>query len=80
VSYDYHFQRVAEYLLLSAPDVVRTILYLAFTGLTSFRPAATRTERNLFGCVGIPLMRCWLFDLASAGLSHARATKTRRQA
>ncbi|TFK82191.1 hypothetical protein K466DRAFT_666660 [Polyporus arcularius HHB13444] len=78
VSYDYLSQLVAEYLLMTCPDVdisaalsvmpvTRKGLDLnpLFTGSTSFRPAGAGGELKLFEQAAIKLVHGWLVDPSS---------------
>ncbi|EJF59158.1 hypothetical protein DICSQDRAFT_89628 [Dichomitus squalens LYAD-421 SS1] len=78
VSYEHLSHLVAEYLLLSCPDVdISAALSIMpatrkgmdlnplFTGSTSFRPAGAGGELKLFEQAGIKLVHGWLVDPSS---------------
>ncbi|KAI0050533.1 DUF544-domain-containing protein [Auriscalpium vulgare] len=86
VSYEFLAQLLAEYLLLNSPDVdISAALSMMplttkgmdlnplFTGPTSFRPATTGGELELFASAGIPLVHGWLVDPASP--EHAAVSR-----
>ncbi|KAH9918906.1 uncharacterized protein BXZ73DRAFT_52668 [Epithele typhae] len=78
ITYDYLSQLLAEYLLLSCPDVdISAALSILpatrkgldlnplFTGCEAFRPATTGGELELFTQAGIQLVHGWLVDPSS---------------